>query len=1046
MIYRSASRNMLFCASSALSLIIAMPALAQATPASEAPVATAQKQASVVPDAPGAPQPPAGSASAPPSSPGDNTVQAVVVLGVRGAQQAAIREKEISAQIQDSIVAEDIGKLPDATIADSLQRVPGVEIERDAGEGAAINIRGIPNVLTTINGEIFLDGGGSSVGVGSDAQASAGGGLTTAQPNLEDVPAGLMAGVDVIKSPQSSDISGGISGILALKTRRPLDLQQGVTASLGLQGDNATVSGNWNQNYNGLLGYNNGKFGALFAFAYTNETLADYHDNTGYQMNVVTSPFIGFNPQGGSTLGNSTAIGSHDYVYQPVYYANNNNTVERQRLGLNSSFQYKFTDALTATVDLAYLHLDNRALVEEVETQTNNAVNNLQPGAVVSQDGGLINGNLLLNHFQSHSENDFTNSDAGDTSFKLDYNAGGRFRASLRYVGDMAVQNISNAFADNLATTLISGAVPRNAAEAAAGMVESVNPGGVPTTNVVVPVSGIPGLTQTAQSGVLVNVRPTGNQVQQNYITNVSDPGLYSQQSTWANGSHTYAQVNVVRGDAAYDADLGILKTIEFGGRFSDRAVKVDDYQLEAYYGGTGINNQYYFKDPLIVDPSFGYSIIPERPFSSLPPGYVTLAHIPGVNQPIPTINPKAMNSAVAFENTLAPGLIGNQEVINPALSYKVTEKETSGYIQGDFAGDLPFVGLHYSGNVGVRLVDTQLTIYQNNLSQTFTGAGGSYNGVFLADGQIVSHNDYFDALPDFNVAFDVTDKQKLRLAVNKAVARQDLSLLGQAFQAYYVENNGRYANQPASLQIFSSASSGNPNLQPFRSTNWQGSYEWYFHRGSLLSAALFYIDVASFPLSSTVDLAGPQEADGDGVVRAGGPVSTTVNGGGGSIKGVELSYQQAFDFLPSLLSGFGTDLNFTLADGTTNNVDSTGQKEMLPDNSKYQANAILFYQKGPWQARVAYNWRSKEFLANEPGFAPSGSGQSSQNVLGVYAKPIGFLDSSISYDVNRHLTIFAQATNMTGSSQHQYLEYPDVFYGSYAYETRVFFGIRLRN
>jgi TonB-dependent receptor len=401
----------------------------------------------------------------------------------------------------------------------------------------------------------------------------------------------------------------------------------------------------------------------------------------------------------------------------------------------------------------------------------------------------------------------------------------------------------------------------------------------------------------------------------------------------------------------------------------------------------------------------------------------------------------------VAFENTLAPGLTGNQEVINPALSYKVNEKENSGYVQGDFSGELPiFGGMHYSGNAGVRLVETDLTVTQNNLSQNYTGAGGSYNGVFLADGQIITDNDYFYALPSFNISFDITDKQKLRLAVNKAVARQDLSLLGQAFQAYYTLNNGRDTSLPSTLQFFQQASAGNPSLQPFRSTNWQGSYEWYFHRGSLLSAALFYIDVDSFPLASTVIEKGPQEADSDGVVRNGGPVSTTVNGGGGSIKGLELSYQQNFDFLPSFLSGFGTDLNFTLADSTTNNVDATGQKEMLPDNSKYQANAILFYQKGPWQGRLAYNWRSKEFLANEAAAAPSGSGQDSQTMLGVYAKEIGFMDASLSYDVNRHLTVFAQATNMTGSNQHQYLEYPDVFYGSYTYETRVFFGVRLRN
>ncbi len=1018
------TRLCLLGASSVLALL-STPALAQQSAQQSAAVATAPAAAAQA----AAPAASAAGAQAPvPSAGGDSaTVKEIVVLGVRGAQQAAIKEKLRAPQIVDSIVAEDIGKLPDNTIADSLQRVPGVEITRDAGEGSGVNIRGVPQVLTTLNGEIFLGGGGSTVSVGGDGQTFGGGGLTSAQPTLSDVPPALFAGVDVIKSPQASDLSGGIGGILALKTRRPLDLPDGLTMTGSAQGDYAFVSAKDNQSYSALVGWNqDGKFGGLISFSYTDETLANYHVNDSYSILPITSADLGFpvRPNAGPAT-NNTAFGSNDYYYQPVSYDFNNSTIQRQRLGIGSSFQYKIIPGLTATVDLNYLHYDNRDTIQEAQVNTNNATNVLQPGAIISSDGGLQNGTYALPHYQSHAENDFTHSDAGDTSFQLAYDNGGRFRGSIRYVGDAALQQTSNAFGDSIATQYVD--------TAHSGIITPTS-GGLPTR---VNQNGLPG-------PIIVNVQPNGSYPQANFITDVSNPANYQLQSSWANGSQTVAQINVGRADGSYDVGWGPLKTIDFGARYSDRFIKYTQFNYLSLEGGTGPQNEYYFHDSLIGDNNYptgnptipGLSIIKQYPYSSLPSGYVSMVKIKGVNIPIPDINTAVMNNAVAYLNSIYPG---EKAFEDPTQSYSVDEKETSGYIQGDFASTTPWLGLPFSGNFGVRIVNTQLHI-TNFITNgaDYIGSTGSYNGVLDNLGENHFTNEYTDVLPNFNVSFDVTDNQKLRLAVNKAVARQDLGALGPGFSASYEANNGRNPNLPNSTQLFLQASSGNPNLQPFRSTNWQGSYEWYFHRSSLLSLALFYIDIASFPLQATVQ---EPEPDGDGVVRAGGPVTTTVNGGSASIKGLEAAYQQAFDFLPGVFSGLGTNINFTYSDSETNNFDSSGQRELLPNNSKFQVNGILFYQKGPWQGRIAYNWRSTEFVQAYG----IGSGSSAQN-LGIYAKPIGFLDASVSYDVNRHMTFFAQATNITQSSQQRYLQFPDVFYDENQYETRLTVGVRLRN
>src|SRR5690554_5624383 len=147
----------------------------------------------------------------------EQLLEEVVVRGIRSSQQAAVDVKRDSKVIVDSIVADDIGKLPDVTIADSLQRVTGVQIQREAGEGTSLNVRGMPQVLTTLNGEQFLSPWS----------------ITDVQANYTDIPAGMVSAVDVIKTQSASTLSGGISGVIDLKTRRPLALPEGWTTSVG---------------------------------------------------------------------------------------------------------------------------------------------------------------------------------------------------------------------------------------------------------------------------------------------------------------------------------------------------------------------------------------------------------------------------------------------------------------------------------------------------------------------------------------------------------------------------------------------------------------------------------------------------------------------------------------------------------------------------------------------------------------------------------------------------------------------------------------------
>ena len=163
------------------STAFAMPAHAQlASSAPEAPVEAGTAPATDdVPDGPG-----------------------IVITGIRASQAKSIDLKREADAFVDAITAEDIGKLPDVTIVDSLQRISGVQIQRSAGEGATLNIRGLPQVVTLLNGEQYL----------SPAN------LGNAQPNLNDIPAQLLSGVVVFKS---QDVRNALSACRAPWTCAP---------------------------------------------------------------------------------------------------------------------------------------------------------------------------------------------------------------------------------------------------------------------------------------------------------------------------------------------------------------------------------------------------------------------------------------------------------------------------------------------------------------------------------------------------------------------------------------------------------------------------------------------------------------------------------------------------------------------------------------------------------------------------------------------------------------------------------------------------------
>ncbi|HEY1608761.1 MAG TPA: TonB-dependent receptor plug domain-containing protein, partial [Paraburkholderia sp.] len=236
-----------------MALLSAMAAAAMASPRTGAPADNSGAQAPAAQDVPTTP------AANRAKSKADETeqLQTITVTGVRASQLRSIELKRLAPDIQDSISAESIGQLPDTTITDALQRITGVQVDRNAGEGSQVDVRGLPEVGTMLNGEVFI----------TPDQ------ITSQQPDFETLPATLFNQVDVIKSPTAGQTASGISGALDLHTFRPWDLPHGFTFSYSGDAERGDITRKTGPEASGLVAFNgDGRWGLLVS--------ADYSDTT----------------------------------------------------------------------------------------------------------------------------------------------------------------------------------------------------------------------------------------------------------------------------------------------------------------------------------------------------------------------------------------------------------------------------------------------------------------------------------------------------------------------------------------------------------------------------------------------------------------------------------------------------------------------------------------------------------------------------------------------------------------------------------------------
>jgi len=317
---------------------------------------------------------------------------------------------------------------------------------------------------------------------------------------------------------------------------------------------------------------------------------------------------------------------------------------------------------------------------------------------------------------------------------------------------------------------------------------------------------------------------------------------------------------------------------------------------------------------------------------------------------------------------------------LDPGSFFRDDESTYAGYLKARIGGLL--AGTPFDGALGVRVVRTRQEAQGND----------STGGVYTATRKSSS---YTDVLPSLNLRFTLDPALLARLSAGRTVTRPD-----------FADLNPGVAYVAPSVTLKGTGSGGNPDLKSVKSNNLDATLEWYFGRADHLQATLFEHRFTGYVLRKTaVETFNGQLFD----------VTRPYNSDSGTLRGVELGYQQFYDKLPGWLSGLGLQANFTYSEGRTT---SDGSTFATPGLSRTSYNLIGMYERSGWSARVAYNWRSRFVDIYDHG----GPG------LDLIVRPLAQLDASLAYKLSATTTLIVEATNLLDNAYRDYWKDPSVY------------------
>ena len=944
----------------------------------------------------------------------------ITIVGIRRSLRSSEDIKKNASGVVDAITAEDIGKFPDTNLAEAIQRIPGVTIDRNNNEGSRITVRGFGSDfnLVTLNGR-------SMPGSISDTSGSA-----TRSFDFENISADGIAGVDVYKTGRADMPSGGIGATVDIRTARPFDYK-GMKASLQAKmiDDTSLDKAKLTPEISGLFSntFDDGHLGFLVNGSYSERdsrlesaNIGGYLENQdlSHAQTLGTLTNNNKNPYGNTWAPQSEAWGFDDH--------------HRTRVNGQAVLQWRPMDNLTATVDYTYALYKDHVVKHSY-------------GAWFGYGGDLDSATV-------NSEGNVT--DIVDTGSDLSMST---FDDQLRNELKSTGLNVKWQPTDSLTVTFdahhsstFSGAGPAGnndflivGFDPIYSQYKIYHEGGtdIPTTQWTWNSPATMAAYQAANPSVtLHNTSPTSST---NLNTAMITP-LFAQ----ANTNDFVNTIDEQRGDAVWrNGSDGGLKDIKFGFDLTKMQT-----QFTAYNSGNFALGYY---DP------HSENMIPSSVFTKLNSCDILKSFSGGgCDIKVPYAYTFSLQDAVNATKGAYNYTLGFPST--PTSDHHIEEQTNAIYAQMDF--DTDFNGMRFKMLMGLRYENTQVTaksLEQVPVSVTWQNPTEFYTQYSPTLAYSDVKKKYDEILPSIDTSLAVTKDFLLRASYSKTLTRSDLnSMVG--------TESVSLTPKPGSRTV----TAGNPGLLPYESNNLDLTAEWYPTRDDYFSVNYFSKEVVNFLTQTTTqgpvdgltdpnagaieqkaaaevaaahkdptaaNIFAQMEADTGQTSFAGQPgdpliiwdITMPSNANKVNIHGFEFSAQHIFGD-----TGFGFQANISLpAGGPKFNDQIIGSQFVLPGLSK-SYNLVAFYEKHGWQARLAYTHRSEYLSALSQGQGPNEP---------QYVEPYGQLDGSASYDVNDHLAIFLDGINLTKSNLMIRGRFKDQFLNAFEGNARYTLGVRYK-
>ncbi|HSX50360.1 MAG TPA: TonB-dependent receptor [Cellvibrio sp.] len=854
----------------------------------------------------------------------DQLVEEIVVTGYRASLQSALDTKRDSNGVVDAISSEEIGKFPDTNLAESLQRITGVSIDRSGGEGRQITVRGLGPQFNTV----LLNGRQMP-----NANASRG-------FNFDTVAAEMVSGVEVYKTSTATTQSGGIGATVNVKTARPLDVGTKLTGSIkgmsesNVSGVTPSVSGLFSTTFNENIG-------VLAAVSYQErEYLSDAAEQRRWDWRSRRPATLG------SYLRLPDANGNLQNVdFYPTQTVIRRQEFDRERLNGSLVFQYQPADNFTLTVDAQYSDLQQEGM--EYESAAWYGYGNNEQYEI--DDNGTIINRTVTNAGLDFFVNNPETQEVGLTT------------------GIEANWNITDS--SNLVI-----AYSQSTAEAQPDGQKNISRSDV----------------QASPLSFTFEVR---DDVASHFYDN-EDIGIANAR-IWQYDGYSDPrkdEIDQARVDYTFTQDSFTLKA---GAMFTDQTKTIQQYTTTL---GGSLQGKYTLVG---TDPTTSLFRTVEEANAA---GYETKIMNHGVLGDLAyfSFDPLAFNSWVQYAQQ-DPTATAAQKNVNASTLVlqpnwsEINEETTSFYVEGtksyDISGrDLTFVA-------GVRYEDTKIA--STSLERTLVSltppavAGENYVRGFSESVPFTDGDGYDVFLPNLSVKYDLLEDVIVRFAASQTITRPELTDMRSS------RDFGDIREGQSGI-----GSAGNPNLEPFMSDNFDLSAEWYINDFDYISLAAFSKSIDNFVVTE----AAPEVITGvidpatgqDVVYEMRRPRNLDTK----EVSGIEVGGQHIFGD-----SGFGVIANatFVFADPEYDFDTPLGEvpKADAVVGVSDSANLIGFYENGPFQIRIAYNWRDS-FIR---GFQYYYSSTSNEPVV---VEDYSQVDVTMSYDLTDNFSIFLEGINVT--------------------------------